>query len=111
METVLCSEDSIDLAANSVDLVFLCDTYHHFEYPKSTMRSVWQALRPGGMLVVIDFQRVPGVSRAWVLGHVRAGVGVTTAEIIRQGFELVDTGANVDFLQENYFLRFRKPAS
>ncbi len=109
VETVLCAEDSVDLAAESVDVIFICDTYHHFEYPKSTMRSILRALRPGGRLVVIDFRRVEGGSRQWVLDHVRAGQGLTTVEIVLQGFELLDSVPDMDFLQENYFLRFRKP--
>ena len=31
ISTVLCSEDSVDLPADSLDAAFICDTYHHFE--------------------------------------------------------------------------------
>ena len=58
--TRLGDERSIPLPANSVDLIFLCDAYHHFEYPRSMNASMWKALRPGGTLLLIDFKRVPG---------------------------------------------------
>lgn len=96
---------SVRLPANSVDLVFTSDTYHHFEYPKSTLASIHQALAPGGEMVVIDFKRVPGVSNPWVLGHVRAGEAEVTAEIEAAGFELIE---RLDFMQTQYYLRFRK---
>ena len=35
VETVLCDQFSTKLPKNSVDLVFICDTYHHFEFPPS----------------------------------------------------------------------------
>jgi ubiquinone/menaquinone biosynthesis C-methylase UbiE len=75
---VVCTADSVKLPANSVDLVFIRDTYHHFEYPQRTMRSIHRALRPGGQVVLVDFKRIPGVSSEWVLGHVRAGQEVFT---------------------------------
>ncbi|MFY9342013.1 MAG: class I SAM-dependent methyltransferase [Planctomycetota bacterium] len=104
---VLCSERSTALPATSVDLVFVCDTYHHFEYPQSTLASIHQALRPGGELVVVDFIREPGVSRQWVLDHVRAGLPVVGQEIAAAGFELVRV-EDTPFLRENYMVRFRK---
>lgn len=107
VKTVLCREDSVALPAESVDLVFVCDAYHHFEYPRSTMRSIHAALRPGGRLVVVDFDRVPGVSRDWVVGHVRAGKDVVAEEIRAAGFERMEDAA-VPFLKENYLLRFVK---
>ena len=70
---VVCTPTSAELPANSIDLVFICDTYHHFEFPHKTMASVHRALRPGGKVVVIDFHRIEGKSREWVLNHVRAG--------------------------------------
>lgn len=105
---VHCREDSVDLPAESIDLAFICDVYHHFEYPKSSLASLHTALRPGGEVVVIDFKRIPGVSREWILGHVRAGQEVVTSEITAAGFELVGGPIDVEGLTENYMLRFRK---
>ena len=70
---VLGTSHSIRLPPNSVDVVFICDTYHHFEFPQSTLASIHRALKPGGTLVVIDFERVPGQSREWTLGHCPRG--------------------------------------
>ncbi|HEY3246619.1 MAG TPA: class I SAM-dependent methyltransferase [Phycisphaerae bacterium] len=108
VSTVLCKEDSVEVPADSIDLAFVCDTYHHFEYPKSTLRSIHTALRAGGQLIIVDFKRIPGVSRAWVLEHVRAGQDEVTAEIRAAGFELVSQGSEAPYLDENYLLRFRK---
>lgn len=105
---VLCPEDSVALPRDSVDLLFICDTYHHFEYPKSSLASILTALRPGGSLVVIDFERIPGVTDEWILNHVRAGKEVFQQEILDAGFALVEE-VDVEGLEENYFLRFKKP--
>ena len=107
VEARLCSERSVELPAASVDLVFVCDTYHHFEYPMATLASIHAALRPGGELVVLDFVREPGVSREWILDHVRAGEAVVRQEIEAAGFTFVRREAT-PFLQENYVLRFRR---
>lgn len=107
VQTILCKEDSVELRPASVDLAFLCDTYHHFEYPRSTLRSIRSALRPSGELVVIDFERIEGASREWVLNHVRAGRQTVVSEIERAGFRLVREAAP-KMLKENYMVRFRR---
>ena len=106
VETVLGTATSTELKPNSVDLVYLCDTYHHFEFPSRTMGSIHQALKPGGQLVVIDFHRIPGKSREWILGHVRAGQEVVEKEIAEAGFKKI--GEVKGLLEENYFIRFEK---
>jgi ubiquinone/menaquinone biosynthesis C-methylase UbiE len=102
---IVNDQRSVRLPPNSVDLVFISDTYHHFEYPRATMHSIHAALRPGGELVVIDFKRVAGASSPWVLGHVRAGEPRVTAEIEAAGFVLTE---RLDFMRTQYYLRFRK---
>ena len=94
------------LPPDSVDLVFLADTYHHFEQPADMLRSIRDALRPGGELVVIDFQREPGLSTPWVMEHVRAGRDQVITEIELAGFRF---DREEPILRGNFFLRFRKP--
>jgi predicted methyltransferase len=105
VRAVLCTERSVELPPRSVDVVFTCDVYHHFEYPRSTMTSIHRALRPGGTFFVVDFERVPGESSDWILGHVRAGKDEVRAEIESFGFEFVE---EIDLLRANYVMRFRR---
>ena len=95
----------VSLPSESIDLAFVCDTYHHFEYPQKMLSSIHRALRPGGALIIIDFRRQPGISSPWVLRHVRAGEEGVVREVEGGGFRLV---GKEHFLQENYFLRFEK---
>jgi predicted methyltransferase len=105
--TVLSPQDSVSLPPASVDRVFICDTYHHFEFPMPSLASILAALKPGGELILIDFERIEGVSSEWIMGHVRAGKEVFRKEVEDAGFELVGE-VEVAGLEENYFLRFRK---
>ena len=108
VRVVRCNDHSVELPDASVDVAFVCDTYHHFEYPRATLASLHRALRPGGRLVIIDFKRVPGVSSEWVLEHVRAGQEQVTEEIEAGGFRLLE---ELHLLKDNYVLRFeRMPA-
>jgi predicted methyltransferase len=93
------------LPAQSIDLAFLCDTYHHFEYPQVMLASIRRALKPGGSLVVIDFQRIEGESSDWVLQHVRAGKELVIQEVESAGFRLSE---DRPMLKTNYYLRFRR---
>jgi len=91
------------LPESSVDLAFICDAYHHFEQPQAMLASIRRALRPAGALIVVDFERVPGVSPDWILKHVRAGKHEFRSEIEAAGFRFV---GEVKLMRENYFLRF-----
>ncbi|MCF6311745.1 MAG: methyltransferase domain-containing protein [Verrucomicrobiales bacterium] len=104
---VVCKADEASLPAASVDVVFICATYHHFEYPFKTMTSILRALRPGGKLVVVDFERIEGKSRDWLLKHVRADKALVTKEITASGFELIE---EVPMFKENYLLKFKASA-
>jgi predicted methyltransferase len=107
VETVKCTATSCELPEGSIDVAFICDTYHHFEFPYRTMASICKALRPGGRVIVVDFERIPGKSREWVLGHVRAPREVVVKEIEESGFKLAGV-EKIEGLKENYFVRFVK---
>lgn len=105
VQTVLCTERSVELPPNSIDFAFICDVYHHFEFPQSSMASLHRALRPGGEVLLVEFKRVPGTSSDWILNHVRAGQEVFIAEIEAAGFKQIEER---DLLKDNYVVRFRK---
>ena len=101
---VLCSEKSVDLPPNSVDIAFICDVYHHFEYPFDPLASIRKALRPNGQLILVDFERIPGESDEWILNHMRAGQETFEAEIQMAGF--TKTEEIKGLLKDNYMVRF-----
>ncbi len=102
---IVGKSESAGLPEKSVDLVFICDTYHHFEFPLKMMASIHQALKPGGRVVLVDFHRIVGKSSERVLEHVRAGQEVFEKEIERAGFKKI---GEEYLMKENYFVRFEK---
>jgi ubiquinone/menaquinone biosynthesis C-methylase UbiE len=106
IDTLLCTADSTQLPEGRIDLAYVCDTYHHFEFPTKTMESLYRAMVPGGRLVLIDFRREEGKSTDWVMNHVRAGQAEFEKEITSVGFKKIADRS--DLLKENYFLVFEK---
>lgn len=100
---------SLLLGRNKIDRAFICDTYHHFEYHEEMLASLLTSLNPGGELILVDFDRVPGMSRPWIMSHVRGDKQTFRDEIVSAGFQYVEEVAIPGF-EENYLLRFRKPA-
>jgi predicted methyltransferase len=105
IETILCTDRNARIPKERADLVFICDTYHHFEYPQDTLASIHWGMKPGGTLVLVDFKRIKGESSDWIMSHVRADEETFTQEIEEAGFE--KTG-EADFLKENYLVMFRR---
>ncbi|MBW2190646.1 MAG: class I SAM-dependent methyltransferase [Deltaproteobacteria bacterium] len=105
--TVVLGEERVTaLEDASVDLAFMCDTYHHIEYPQTYMHSLFRTLRPGGTLVLIDFERIEGKTIPAILSHVRAGKQTVIDEVSQAGFVLE---SETELLEQNYYLHFRRP--
>lgn len=102
---IVNSQKETGLKAGSIDLAFVCDTYHHFEYPRTMLRSIFHALRQGGSLIVIDFRKIKGLSSNWVMSHTRANKETVIREIESEGFVLTE---DQDFMKANFYLRFRR---
>ncbi len=105
VECVLCKETSAELPPDSIDVAFLCDTYHHFEYPYKMIDSIYRAVRPGGRLVIVDYKKEKGVSPEWVFGHVRADKKTVIKEVTQASFKFID---ELDPMKIHYVLRFEK---
>lgn len=109
VKAVLGAPDSPRLPPQSVDLVLIADSYHHFEFPKEMLRGVKDALRPGGVVWLIDFDRVEGVSHPFILQDVRADRATFVREFAEAGFDLAGEAKIFD---DEYVLTFRiRPAA
>jgi ubiquinone/menaquinone biosynthesis C-methylase UbiE len=102
---VVNSPKDVPLPAGSVDIAFLSDVYHHFEYPQAMLRAMHTALKPGGTLAIVEFDRIEGVSSPRILEHVREDKATLIKEAEAEGFKLIEEKR---FMKQNYFVRFAK---
>lgn len=106
INAIVCDARSVNLPKESIDVAFICDVYHHFEYPYDSLASIHTALKPGGTMVIVDFQRIEGVSNEWTLNHVRCGIGTVIDEAQEAGFDFVEK-KNVG-MADQYVITFVK---
>lgn len=57
IETVLGRMDNPNLSPDSIDLAFMVDAYHEFEYPQKMMEGIVKALKPEGRVVLVEYRR------------------------------------------------------
>jgi predicted methyltransferase len=97
-EARLIPPDDPMLTASSVDVIFLCDTYHHINDRAAYFVRVRQALRPGGRLVILDYVRTKENSNHSIVKE------EAVDELRRAGFRLA---REFDLLlPKQYFLEF-----
>ncbi len=111
LKVVEGKSDAVPVAENSLDLILIVDTYHHFDRPKAMLQSMMKSLKPGGRVALIDFIRIPGTTTdKWVLGHVRAGEKEFTQEFEAAGFKKL-AAPKLPFFKMVYLAIFQKPAA
>ena len=106
IETVLGRIDDPGLGEQSADLIFIVDAYHEFSHPREMGQAMYRALKPGGQLIVVE-DRTESKSRSSGALH-NMSEAQARKEITALGFKWVRTE---DFLPEQHFLVFEKPAS
>lgn len=72
------------LAANSADLVFTLDAYHHFDYPADMLANIRASLREGGRFALVDFYKSGFRDPA----HIRLDQADVIKEVEANGFRL-----------------------
>ena len=107
VSTVVGTQTETGLPANSVDIVITTDVYHHFEQVAAVLNSIRRALKAGGRFIVVDFERIPGVTPQNTLDHVRAGKEVVISEVESAGFKLKEEVKSLG-LKTNYYLIFER---
>lgn len=101
IQTILVEPNDPKLGSASVDLIFICNTLHHISDRDKYYPLLAQALKPGGRLVDIDFEK-----RASPVGpslEMRIAKKDVIKEIEAAGLHLIK---EFDFLKYQYFLVF-----
>ena len=103
VEFILAQPDNPRLPPQSVDLIFLCNVYHHLNDRPAYFSNVRPALRPGGRIAVIDFY---DDARSGDVGFPRKHLvarDTVIEEMAKAGFQLAREHT---FLARQYFLEF-----
>jgi ubiquinone/menaquinone biosynthesis C-methylase UbiE len=101
IQTILAKPDDPMLPPGSVDLVFICDTWHHIEDRPRYLATLRTALKPGARVAVVDFhdRELPvGPPRSMKLSR-----ETVVSEFANAGFRLAEERS---FLPYQYFLVF-----
>lgn len=67
VEPILAEYDDPLLPEGGVDLIFICNTYHHLKDRADYFASAARYLRPGGRVVIVDLNGNDWFS--WLFGH------------------------------------------
>jgi ubiquinone/menaquinone biosynthesis C-methylase UbiE len=103
-----------NLPENCCDAIFMRHVYHHFSKPDATDASIFRALKPGGLVAVIDFAPRKSLPAVGGVPQNHGGHGVPKAvlenELSTAGFEVLpDDGTWPN--HEDYCVLARKPVS
>jgi ubiquinone/menaquinone biosynthesis C-methylase UbiE len=102
-EFILARPDDPKIPFESVDLVFVCNTYHHLEDRSRYFRNVRSALKPGGRIAIVDFYHD---ERSGELGFPKRHLvarDTVVEEMKEAGYRLRKEHT---FLPKQYFLEF-----
>jgi predicted metal-dependent enzyme (double-stranded beta helix superfamily) len=102
----LVARDDPAFEPGSVDLVFLCDVYHHIDDRVAYFRRLAPALKPDGRVVVVDFEKRRDVTEGPPFDEKLARETVE-AELGAAGFRVHRAH---DLLPIQYFVEFRRAA-
>jgi len=95
--------DDPQLAAKSVDVIFLCNVYHHLSHRNDYLKKLKLALKPSGRIVIVDYHKRADVTAGAPLEH-RIAQETVIEELRTAGFSLAQTHT---FLPSQYFLLFQ----
>ena len=107
VEYVLGDTASAKLPKGSIDVALVLDAYHHFDQPESMIRSLREALKPGGRIVIVEYHKnEKSMPNGRALKHIR----LTRDEFVREieGFGLKAVSVK-EFLPEVQWIGVFQP--
>ena len=100
-EARLVKPDNPELEPHSVDVVFICDTYHHIENRVGYLKRLSKSLKKNGRVVIVDFYKKPLPVGPPL--NLKLSEKTVLEEFRQAGYHLK---RSLDFLPYQYFLEF-----
>jgi precorrin-6B methylase 2 len=101
---VLGEIDHCGLEPGSIDIALFVDAYHEFSHPWEMMKSIVEALKPGGRVHLVEY-RLEDPEVAIKLRH-KMSEAQARLEMEAVGLEFVE---NIDALPQQHIMVFRRP--
>ena len=101
-EARVVKPDDVELPPKSVDVIFICNTYHHIEDRVNYLKRLSRALKPNGRIVIVDFYKKPMPVGPQSVAHKISEEDVKK-EFKKAGYRLTKS---LDFLPYQYYLEF-----
>jgi len=111
IETIEGAKDDPRLPADSVDVVLVVNAYHEMRDYDAMLAGLYRALRPGGLLGIIEAEDEPGKPRQTYYSRHRMPEEVVREDAERAGFRFLRTEPGFTRPSPNkefYFLIFEK---
>ncbi len=94
------------LPANTIDMVLLVDAYHEFDHPREMMESIFNGLRPGGRVILIEYRKEDPKVMIKPLHKMTQKQAILEMQAV--GLKWKETK---DFLPQQHFMVFVKPGA
>jgi predicted methyltransferase len=112
--TIQGSEDDPSLPPGSLDAILIVNAYHEMKHFDSMLQGMAKALKPGGLLGIIDHYNAPGRPRSEYQKEHKIPPELVREDVLRNGFEFVSEEKGFDRPEGEggghfFFLIFRKP--
>jgi protein-L-isoaspartate O-methyltransferase len=104
VELVLGAEKATGLSKATVDKMLLVDVYHEFSFPKEMGQSMYQALKPGGCIYLIEYRMEDPEVPIKLVHKMTESQAIKELESVGFIFE-----KNIANLPWQHCLMFRKP--
>ncbi|MEM1367467.1 MAG: methyltransferase domain-containing protein [Cyanobacteria bacterium P01_H01_bin.15] len=104
IETILGTVSEPNLPPNTVDLAIMVDAYHEFEFPKEMLVGIFDGLKPGGKVMLLEYRKENPLIQIKAL-H-KMSVAQTKKELQAAGFEWLTTE---EYLPQQHVMTFAKP--
>ncbi|MDJ0650166.1 MAG: class I SAM-dependent methyltransferase [Xenococcaceae cyanobacterium MO_188.B19] len=104
IQTILSRESNPNLPESSIDLALMVDAYHEFAYPREMMANLYDALKPGGRVILVEYRKENPMITIKPLHKM-------SQKQVRKEMKAVNLKwlKTQEFLPQQHFMLFQKP--